>query len=160
VSDQRILVRGVSSTRGQRGLNWASIARLRMTRPKFQWPSIGWTAPWWGAQMTPLRRDLIGSVICSLAGVILCALPHAIWYVRLGEPVWAADQDELYYLGVAAQAFHEHPLWLGDPTRDIGHSLYQRLPLLPGIWIARLLGLGPQLYFTRPLVRHPQTVGN
>jgi hypothetical protein len=95
--------------------------------------------------MTSLRGDLIGSVICSLAGVILCALPHAIWYVRLGEPVWAADQDELYYLGVAAQAFREHPLWLGDPTRDIGHSLYQRLPLLPGIWIARLLGLGPQL---------------
>ena len=37
---------------------------------------------------------------------------------------------------------YEHPLGLGDPTRDGGHSLYQALPLLPGIWIARLLA-GP-----------------
>ena len=78
-------------------------------------------------------------------GVILCALPHAIWLQRLGEPVWVADQDELYYLGVASQAYHEHRLWLGDPTRTGGHSLYQGLPLIPGIVIARLLSLGPAL---------------
>ena len=77
--------------------------------------------------------------------MILLRLPHAIWLARLGEPVWAADQDELYYIGVAAQACHDHPLWLGDPTRDGGHSLYQGLPLLPGVWMARLLGVGPHL---------------
>ena len=87
----------------------------------------------------------MGSGFCSLVGVFLCALPHGIWLFILGEPVWAADQDELYYLGVAGQAFFEHPLWLGDPTQHAGHSLYQGLPLLPGVWIARLLRLGPQL---------------
>ena len=92
-----------------------------------------------------VRRDLIGSVLCALAGAVLCALPHAVWLAKLGEPVWVADQDELYYLGVAAQAYGEHPLWLGDPTQGGGHSLYQGLPLLPGIWIVRLLGVGPAL---------------
>ena len=89
-------------------------------------------------ELSSVRRDLIGSVFCALAGALLCALPHAIWLARLGEPVWVADQDELYYLGVAAQAYGEHPLWLGDPTQAGGHSLYQGLPLLPGIWIATL----------------------
>jgi hypothetical protein len=87
----------------------------------------------------------VGSGFCALVGVFLCALPHGIWLFILDEPVWAADQDELYYVGVAAQAFFEHPLWLGDPTQHAGHSLYQGLPLLPGVWIARLLRLGPQL---------------
>jgi hypothetical protein len=90
-----------------------------------------------------LWRDVAGSFACAAAGIILCALPHWIWLGRLGEPVWVADQDELYYLGVASQAYHEHLGWLGDPIRDGGPSLYQGLPLLPGIWIARLIGLGP-----------------
>jgi hypothetical protein len=96
-------------------------------------------------EISSVRRDLVGSGFCSLVGVFLCALPHGIWLFILDEPVWAADQDELYYLGVAGQAFFDHPLWLGDPTRHVGPSLYQGLPLLPGVWIARLLRLGPQL---------------
>jgi hypothetical protein len=44
-----------------------------------------------------------------------------------------------------ARRFSNTPLWLGDPTQHVGHSLYQGLPLLPGVWIARLLRLGPQL---------------
>jgi hypothetical protein len=96
-------------------------------------------------EISKLRRDLIGSMFCSVVGVVLCALPHVIWLFRLDQPVWAADQDELYYVGVAGQALFDHPFWLGDPTRDGGHSVYQALPLLPGIWIARLVRLGPEL---------------
>jgi hypothetical protein len=32
---------------------------------------------------------------------------------------------------------------VADPSRDGGHCPYQALPLLPGIWVARLLGLRP-----------------
>jgi hypothetical protein len=87
--------------------------------------------------------DVACALICAFAAVLLCTLPHWIWLPRLGEPVWVADQDELYYLGVASQAYYDHPIRLGDPARDGGHALYQGTPLLPGIWIARFLRLGP-----------------
>jgi hypothetical protein len=91
-----------------------------------------------------VRSDFVGSAFCSVVGAFLCVLPHAIWQFRVGEPVWAADQDELYYLAVGARAFFEHPFWLEDPTRAHGQSVYQALPLLPGVWLARLLSLPPQ----------------
>ncbi|HEV3165095.1 MAG TPA: hypothetical protein VGZ22_13805, partial [Isosphaeraceae bacterium] len=50
-------------------------------------------------------RDVAFSLVCAGLGVVLCTLPHWLWMARLGEPVWVADQDELYYLGVASQAY-------------------------------------------------------
>ncbi|MCA1684893.1 MAG: hypothetical protein LC745_02685, partial [Planctomycetia bacterium] len=91
----------------------------------------------------PWRCDAPPALLCALAGVVLCTLPHWLWVPRLGEPVWVADQDELYYLGVASRSYFDHPFRLGDPVVEGGHGLYQGLPLLPGVWVARLLGLGP-----------------
>ena len=70
-----------------------------------------------------------------------CGSGSRDWASRAGRPIRTSFTTSAW-LG---QSYHEHPLWLGDPTRAGGHGLYQGLPLLPGIWIARLLGLGPAL---------------
>ena len=72
-------------------------------------------------------------------GVCLATLPH--W--RSGDPVWVANYDELaFYMPVAATAYRNHPASLADPATG-GPTYYQPLPTVPGILVAKALGLGP-----------------
>jgi hypothetical protein len=71
-------------------------------------------------------------------------LPPLVWWPRIGQAVCIADNDEIYYLALASQAYFNHPTYLRDPVfADGGISLYPELPLLPGVLISRALGLGP-----------------
>jgi hypothetical protein len=74
----------------------------------------------------------------------MSSLPHFVAWVHSGDPAWIADNDEIFYLAVASQAYFNHPERLTDPVRvGDGPSLYKPLPLLPGIWVAKTLQLGP-----------------
>src|SRR5262249_49632313 len=47
-------------------------------------------------------------------------------------------------LALGSQAYHNHPSYLADPVfASGGASLFRQLPLLPGVWLAWLLDLGP-----------------
>lgn len=90
------------------------------------------------------RGDLIAAALCILVGVTLSILPHLVWWSRLGEPVWIADEDDLLYLSVAGQAYANHPLSLSDPTRVTGGTtMYPWSQFGPAILLTRGLGLSP-----------------
>lgn len=74
----------------------------------------------------------------------MALLPHVVWWLRVGEPVYFADHDDLLYLSVTGQAYFNHPLTLGDPTQvSGGATTYPGLQFVPGIVLARILRLGP-----------------
>jgi hypothetical protein len=93
--------------------------------------------------MTDKTTGRLAAIACVAAGVLISALPHALALVRTGHAAWIADNDERFYLAVGSQALFNHPGKLADPVVEDGPSLYRPLPLLPGIWAAKLLGLGP-----------------
>ena len=75
----------------------------------------------------------------------MSVLPYVLWWPRLGEPVWLADYDEVFYLQFAGQAYFHHPTRLADPVvaaRAAGARI-SAVTLAPGIVAARLLGVGP-----------------
>lgn len=87
--------------------------------------------------------DVAAAVLCVLIGLWIALLPHLIWWLRFGCPHWIASNDELIYLSVASQAYFNHPLYLSDAVRvSGGASVYPWLQLVPGIAVARGLGLG------------------
>lgn len=89
-------------------------------------------------------RDIPAVAACSALGVYLFTLPDLIWWRRVGALVWVGDMDDVLYLSVASQAYHNHLFHLSDPSRAVGGvSLYYWLPLGPGILLAKLLDLGP-----------------
>lgn len=87
-----------------------------------------------------LRKEAAPLGICVFVGLALSCLPYLLWWPYLGEPLWLADSDELYYLSLASQAYHDHPLRLGSET---GGAIHPWLQLGPGILAAKALGLGP-----------------
>jgi hypothetical protein len=90
------------------------------------------------------RSDFGAAVLCITFGVLISTLPHFLAWGQSGDPAWIADNDEKFYLAVGSQAYFNHPERLTDPVRaGEGPSLYKPLPLLPGIWTARILHLGP-----------------
>lgn len=96
--------------------------------------------------LKPPRRgaELAALGLCAFIGVLISVWPHLVWWPRIGVPYWLASNDDLLYLSIAAQAYHEHPFRVGDPTQTTGGAtLYPQLQLVPGIVTARLLGLGP-----------------
>jgi hypothetical protein len=94
-------------------------------------------APWY-------RQDLLPLTVCLLTGLTMEMMPSLIQWFRLGDMIWIANGDELFYLAVGSQAYHNHPAFLSDPTQVSGGvSLFRQLPLLPGIWMAWLFGWGP-----------------
>lgn len=94
-------------------------------------------APWY-------RQDLVPLTVCLLTGLTMEMMPSLIQWFRLGDMIWIANGDELFYLAVGSQAYHNHPAFLSDPTQVSGGvSLFRQLPLLPGIWVAWLFGWGP-----------------
>src|SRR5229473_5658738 len=97
-----------------------------------------------GSWLTRLRRDMLAMLICIVVGLLVSLLPHLVRWARTGSPVWIADNDELLYLSYASQAYFNHPGYLSDPalTRG-GTGIYPWLQLVPGILVAKLLGLSP-----------------
>jgi hypothetical protein len=98
------------------------------------------------AAAAPPRRlaaDLLPAAACVAVGLAMALLPNALWWARTGRPTWLADGDELFYLGLGKGAYFDHIGHLSDPVVEGGASLYRQLPLLPGVWMARALGLGP-----------------
>lgn len=92
----------------------------------------------------PVRNDVIAAALCALIGLALSVLPHLVWWSRLGEPAWIADEDDLLYLSVASQAYFNHPFALSDPTRvEGGAIMYPWSEFGPAIVLARGLGLSP-----------------
>jgi hypothetical protein len=91
-----------------------------------------------------IKPDWIAAAVCIAVGVLMAALPHLLAWRETGDPAWVADHDERFYLAVGSQGYFNHPDRLSDPVRaGDGPSLYKPLPLLPGVWAAKLLGLGP-----------------
>jgi len=81
---------------------------------------------------------------CCLVGVLLSTLPHVCMWVQRGDPYWVGDNDDVFYLTLAAPAYQHHPSFLTDPVRqEGGTSLYPWLPLVPGILATKAFCLGP-----------------
>ena len=90
------------------------------------------------------RQDLLPLTVCLLTGLTMEMMPSLIQWFRLGDMIWIANGDELYYLALGSQAYFNHPAYLSDPAMVSGGvSLFRQLPLLPGIWMAWLFGWGP-----------------
>ncbi|MBX6311806.1 MAG: hypothetical protein IRY99_02630 [Isosphaeraceae bacterium] len=91
-----------------------------------------------------VRGDLVASAVCIFIGITFSTLPHWLWWPRLGAPIYIADHDDLLYLSFTGQAYFNHPLSLGDPACTAGgRSLFPWIQFIPGIALARVLGLGP-----------------
>jgi len=91
-----------------------------------------------------LINDTLAAIACIAAGVLMAALPHFIAWAKTGRPDYVASVDDRYYLALGSQAYFNHPCMVADPVRAVGGaSMHRPLPLLPGIWAAKLLGLGP-----------------
>ena len=74
----------------------------------------------------------------------MALLPPLVERFKLGYFIWIGNGDELFYLAVGSQAYSNHPAYLADPVLvSGGTSLFRQLPLLPGVWIAWILALGP-----------------
>lgn len=90
------------------------------------------------------RDDIVAATVCAVIGIMLSTLPHLLWWPKLGGPIWIADNDDLLYLAFGSQAYHNHPMHLGDPVRVTGGiSKYPWVQFVPGIVIAKALALGP-----------------
>jgi hypothetical protein len=90
------------------------------------------------------RGDLVALAACAGFGWLLAFLPHLIWWSRLGEPVYFADSDDVEYMSVSAQAYFNHPTWLGDPTIAASdRSMYPASQFVPAVVLTRVLGLTP-----------------
>jgi len=80
-----------------------------------------------------------------LVGLSVALLPHLLWWLRTGSPDWIMNDDELVaYLPLGAHSYHNHPWKTGDPTMvSGGRTIFPWLQVIPGVTVARLLGLGP-----------------
>jgi len=90
------------------------------------------------------RADVIAAVACAAFGWLLAFAPHLIWWPRLGEPVYIADNDDVEYMAVSAQAYFNHPTRLGEPTTaGSDRSMYPAAQFVPAVVLARAFGWGP-----------------
>ena len=79
-----------------------------------------------------------------VAGILIAALPHFIAWTKTGQPDYVLDADDRFYLALGSRAYFDHPSFLSDPSQTRESPVpYRPLPLLPGIWAAKVLGLGP-----------------
>jgi hypothetical protein len=71
-------------------------------------------------------------------------MPHFVRWYESGSAVWIADNDDILYLTLAANAYHNHPLHLADPLKkEGGDSIFPGMQLLPAVVVARAAKLGP-----------------
>ncbi|CAN5905878.1 hypothetical protein BH23PLA1_BH23PLA1_22940 [soil metagenome] len=97
------------------------------------------------ASRPSIKAEALAAGVCALLGLLMGILPHLIWWVKDGDPVYLAEWDDIQlYLPISAMAYHDHPTRLGDMSRPTGGAtIYPGNQMLPGVWIARSLGLGP-----------------
>ena len=94
--------------------------------------------------MSIKTNDWLVGLTCVSAGVLIAALPHLVAWTTTGRADYVSSFDDKYYLAIGSQAYFNHPWFLADPAQVTGgDNIYHPLPLLPGIWAAKLLGLGP-----------------
>ena len=80
-------------------------------------------------------------LFCSLVGFTLATLP--LWLA--GDPTWIGDYDDFaFYRPLAVTNYHTAGITLQDPA-SAHPSYYQSLPTMPGLLLAKSLGLGPDL---------------
>ena len=90
------------------------------------------------------KHEFAPIIICVVFGLVMALLPALIQRFVLGSMIWIGNGDELFMLALGSQAYFNHPLYLSDPVLVSGGvSLFRQLPLLPGVWLAWLLGMGP-----------------
>ncbi len=90
------------------------------------------------------RTDIAMVALCILVGVFLSILPHLLIWHRIGEPVFLQDHDNLdQHVVIGAQAYNGHLTHITDPFDDQSSMYFSALEFLPGVWIAKLFGLGP-----------------
>ena len=88
--------------------------------------------------------DLSASLTCVVAGIMIAALPHMIAWTKTGRPDHVVNADDRYYLAIGSRTYCNHICFLTDPVQAAAApNIYRALPVLPGIWAAKLLGLGP-----------------
>ncbi len=117
-----------------------------MDSPNDPGPSSRMAAPGPTTGPEPDRRRIrvLVLVLAALAGATVSALPHALWWARLGQPYYVPDRDDLYYLSLSAQAYFEDPTTLSDPVfRSGGLNYCPSLLFIPCQVAARALELGP-----------------
>ena len=74
----------------------------------------------------------------------MALLPAIIQWCKIGSMIWIDGGDELFMLALGSQAYFNHSSYLSDPVlASGGTSLFRQLPLLPGVWMAWALDLGP-----------------
>jgi hypothetical protein len=94
--------------------------------------------------MDRTTNNWLAALVCAAAGVSIATLPHFLAWATTGRPDYVSTSDERYYLAVASQAYFNHPGKLADPVfAGEAPNLYRALSILPGVWAAKLLGLGP-----------------
>lgn len=101
-----------------------------------------------GTSVCDEPRRLLGELLplsaCVAVGLVMATLPPMIQWFKLGHPIWIGNGDELFHLAVSSQAYYNHPSYLADPVFvSDGVSLFRQLPMLPGVWLARMFNLGP-----------------
>jgi len=90
------------------------------------------------------RGEILPITACIIVGLAMALLPAIIQWFKLGYMIWIGNGDELFMLALRSQAYFNHPAYLSDPVlASAGVSLFRQLPLLPGVWMAWVLGLGP-----------------
>jgi hypothetical protein len=90
------------------------------------------------------RGEILPVMACITVGLAMALLPAIIQWLKRGYMIWIGNGDELFMLALGSQAYFNHPAYLSDPVLASGGvSLFRQLPLLPGVWMARDLGLGP-----------------
>src|SRR6516165_5398348 len=95
-------------------------------------------------QGASFKHDLAPIAVCIVFGLVMALLPALVQRFVLGSMIWIGNGDELFMLALGSQAYFNHPLFLSDPVlASGGASLFRQLPLLPGVWLAWVLGMGP-----------------
>ena len=62
------------------------------------------------------RYHLVPVLLCVAAGLALSTLPFALWWSHLDTWIYIADDDNLYYLQLAALAYYNHAWHISDPA--------------------------------------------
>ncbi|MGB9381447.1 MAG: hypothetical protein WCB16_12550, partial [Candidatus Binatus sp.] len=90
------------------------------------------------------KYHLVPVLLCVAAGLALSTLPFALWWSRLGSWIYIADDDNLYYLQLAAQAYYNHAWYISDPAYATAFpSAFPAVEFVPAVIAARVAGLGP-----------------
>jgi hypothetical protein len=90
------------------------------------------------------QRDFIAIFLAIIIGITLSILPHVLWFFQTGDPTWVADNDDILYLAIASNAYHNHPTYLSDPVLFKGGStVLPWIQAIPGIIFTKILSFLP-----------------